>query len=186
MEKLLRCFFEGTTTGAEEQTLYVFFRNDDVPAHLLEYKSFFGYVEGGMPGELREIGSELSEYSNQLPAKNHRWLWMGVAASLLLFIAAGALLLNTKAAFDPYEGSYIVRNGVRITDPDKVRPEVERTIAMVLEKKQEAEALLNSINGSIQTLHLFENLSDNINKQLLSSFPEGHVQNEVKRILENE
>ena len=42
-----------------------------------------------------------------------------VAASLLLFLV-NTVFMNQNASFNPYEGSYIVRNGVVMTDIKKI------------------------------------------------------------------
>jgi hypothetical protein len=36
---------------------------------------------------------------------------------------------------DPFEGSYIIRNGIMITDPKIIRPELEATLRMLEEQE---------------------------------------------------
>ena len=53
--------------------------------------------------------------------------------------------MNQNASFNPYEGSYIVRNGVVMTDIKKIQPELEviSRAAEAMEKKAEAYAKYN-------------------------------------------
>jgi hypothetical protein len=111
IEKLLERFFEGYTLNTEEQQLYDFFAGKDVPDHLQPYKPLFtcfevfpeAFCEKVPPVCKRQYG---------------KWmLWPGVAAALLVLVLLNPFGSGDKP-FDPYAGSYIVYNGVRITDPE--------------------------------------------------------------------
>ena len=112
IEDLLDRFFEGQTSNEEERVLYEFFARPDIPAHLERYREVFGYFECGIALDFIET-PEL-----RLPAKEISYkrkigwaIAVCVAASLLLFLV-NTVFMNQNASFNPYEGSYIVRNGV--------------------------------------------------------------------------
>lgn len=139
---LLEKFEEGATTAAEEQSLYTFFRRAELPADLLPLRRLMAWYEGGCVGE--------PDAPEMPKAKSQRW-WnrpiARAAASVAFLLAVGLTLLNTlpsgSAPDDDsyaiaYGGSYVVRNGVKITDPAIVRSEVDR-----------ARALTDSINNLI-------------------------------------
>ena len=206
IETLLELFFEGRTSNVEEQKLYEFFAGYDVPEHLLRYKKVFAYFDIGLNSEFRqeetalEAGDEVFDENDILFAedleknlceaetpvrriRNGKWiLWTGVAASLLVLILLNPFGLGNKP-FDPYEGSYIVRNGVRITDTKTIRPELEATILQVMQQQQEAESLIAELStedtnaGEIIKAH-YESILDGYENEL--------IRNEVKKILKQE
>lgn len=45
IEQLLECYWNCETSEEEEQILHAFFRQKEIPAHLLRYKSLFAYHE---------------------------------------------------------------------------------------------------------------------------------------------
>ena len=160
IEDLLDRFFEGRTSNEEERVLYEFFARPDSPAHLERYREVFGYFESGIALDFSET-PEL-----RLPAKEISYkrkigwaIAVCVAASLLLFLV-NTVFMNQNASFNPYEGSYIVRNGVVMTDIKKIQPELEviSRAAEAMEKKAEAYAKYNKaavaecLNSSISSL----------------------------------
>lgn len=183
IERLLRCFFEGITTGTEEKTLYIFFRKENIPEHLLQYKSLFEYFELGIMDELGEVGSQLPVI--EVSRKKKLQFWIGIAATIALLLTAGTMFINKQKEFNPYEGSYIVRNGVRIDNLNDIQTELESTLTEAMKKQDEAEALLRNINGSLDELYSLEKQLKDSKTELLKSFPEGYARDEVERILAN-
>ncbi len=136
MEELLRRFFEGETTRSEDRELYVFFCGAEVPAHLAEYIPVFRYMEQELPGEIPVDDTFLPPV--QTFVGRRLWLTVAVAAS------AGLLLLAKlfwTEPFYPYEGSYMVRNGVRIENPELIRAEQQAIDAELHRKRQEMMAV---------------------------------------------
>ena len=143
IEDLLDRFFEGQTSNEEELVLYEFFARPDIPAHLERYREVFGYFESGIALDFSET-PEL-----RLPAKEISYkrkigwaIAVCVAASLLLFLV-NTVFMNQNASFNPYEGSYIVRNGVVMTDIKKIIAYLPERMNKRFEKKR--ETLLRNI-----------------------------------------
>lgn len=119
VRELVGRFLDGATNDAEEQQIYGFFAAAPVGSlepDLEQLRPMFGWY------------ATLSE--NARPAAQPTW-WSrsrkrfmavaGVAAAVAVMVAVGVGLFSKKSApVDPlyasYEGSYIVRNGVRTND----------------------------------------------------------------------
>lgn len=127
-EELIDRFFEGLTSNREEKELYAFFAQENIPEHLQKYRPVFAYFENGIRDEKP---NDFTPKVSSQPKKKRLWLWSGIAASLLL--VTGLRILHPKDGehFNPYEGSYIIRKGVKISDPEIIRPEIERSLYRV-------------------------------------------------------
>jgi hypothetical protein len=179
IEKLLERFFEGYTSNTEERQLYDFFADKDVPDHLLPYKPLFACFEA-----VPEMFCEKKPPVRKMQYR--KWmLWPGVAAALLVLVLLNPFGYGDKP-FDPYEGSYIVCNGVRITDPEIIRPELEASLQRVLQQQEEAERLIAKI---METDNRFPAVEEYIQAQhdaILEHFQDENVREEVRKILEGE
>ena len=167
IEQLIARFFEGATTGEEERELYAFFAGEDIPSPLLPYKALFGYFESGMLAELAEAEKEAMappRRRNLLPARI-----VALAASLLVAAFSILFLINKNEADNPFEGSYIIRSGVRITDPSIVRPELEAALRQVALQVEENERLWEEIGDPYEAV--------------VRQFPDEYSQAAVRNIL---
>ncbi len=138
IEALIARFLDGATTNAEERELYAFFAGGDILEHLLPYKELFVWFGEGIRDE--------APAEEPLPRSRRRiGLWAAAAAAA---VVAGILWLWPQVpepAFDPFEGSYIVRGGVKITDPAIVRP----AIAAMQAQWDEGEAIQQAIRDQL-------------------------------------
>lgn len=172
IESLLERFFEGETSNQEEQALYAFFARPDLPEHLKPYKEVFGYFEKGIAGEVAALDAPAPV--RKVPFVR-RWLWAGIAiaASLSLF-----LLLNNRDAvkeesdFNPFAGSYIIRNGVRTEIPE----EVARELSKIIQDTERDE--FGKEYASVQ-IREKETYFDQLEKQVISH--RQHVMNDLHR-----
>ena len=180
IEKLLKHFFEGATSNKDEQILYDFFAGDDVPEHLIRYKQIFAYFDIGIKEEFHVIRTKAPVRRMQ----SKKWLlWSGIAASLLAFIFLNPFV---KKPFDPYEGSYIIRNGVRITDINIIRPELEATLQQVLQQQEEMEDMLTMLMESENRFVDPEKQIRDYYNTMLEEFTNEDIRNEIKNIFEIE
>ncbi|WP_080905141.1 hypothetical protein [Parabacteroides sp. Marseille-P3160] len=119
IEKLLERFFEGETSNAEEQELYKFFARKNLPEYWKPYRPLFDYFETGIACETTGMG-KVKPVRKIFSAQYYLIAGLVIAASLLLI-----LVLNNRGEmksddFNPYAGSYRVRNGVRTEIPEKI------------------------------------------------------------------
>jgi hypothetical protein len=189
MEDLLNRFFSGETSNEEERELYRFFAGEDIPAHLRRYKPVFSYFESGLEKELNLLTGEPAEaaepFRRAMPKRRIR-IAAGMAALALILSVAALLFLRKANAFDPYEGSYIVRSGVRITDTSLIRPEIEATIQKALQQEERANRLLLSLSASNPETRI-EQIQRRINRQneeIINRFP-NEMKESIRRIIEN-
>jgi hypothetical protein len=59
IEQLLERYWECQTSAAEESILHAFFTQEEVPAHLAQYKSLFEYEE--VAGQVEYLGEEFDQ-----------------------------------------------------------------------------------------------------------------------------
>ncbi|MDR2118422.1 MAG: hypothetical protein LBP25_02645 [Tannerellaceae bacterium] len=139
MEALLARFFDGATDGEEEEALYRFFsEGKDIPEEWAHLRPVMAYFGGGMAEE------EAAAASAAALRRKGRLRWAAVAAATALLVLAAGFSFLRDRAFDPYEGSCVIQGGVRITDMDVIRPELEAAMQRVMEGEAEMERLLAS------------------------------------------
>ena len=120
-ERLVRRFFDGETTLAEERGLYRLFSRKWLPQELEKYRPVFAAFGSMQAGEGRRV--------RLVPV-----LWRavcGVAAAVLLLLGVWAYIdyREDKALARLYGGSYVIENGVRIDDLGRIRGDIEQALA---------------------------------------------------------
>lgn len=137
IELLLKRYFDGLTSNAEEQRLYQLFQSETLPPHLEVYRPVIDYLSAGIQQEF------LSEKKVSLPLYRRSFGWIKgcVAVAALLLLLFGLRSRLALQAFDPLEGSYIVRNGQVIKDLDQIRPHLLHTMQQVEEMELMAEQM---------------------------------------------
>ena len=145
IEELLALFFEGSTTNAQEKELYDYFRQPQIPERLAPYKPLINYFEHGLEKEVP---------GRKLPPKNI-FRRIGIRASVAAAFILGALialpfLMQRENAFDPYQGSYMVRNGQTIVgNPETFALQREAIEREMDEKQRELEAINEAVDRKI-------------------------------------
>ncbi|MDR0823465.1 MAG: hypothetical protein LBN74_00095 [Prevotella sp.] len=139
---LLERFFDGKTSNAEERELYSFFHKEDIPEELQPYKPVFEYFENDIKSE---------PVRNTIPARiiknNHRRKWLAIAAaaaSVLALLLIKSLIMNRVDTFNPYEGSYIVKNREKIEDLKMIEAE-DRAIQLKMDMKEKELAAITHL-----------------------------------------
>ena len=182
IQGLLNRFFEGQTSGKEERELYLFFRRDNLPEEFASYRPVIRYFESGLADELDSALS--SQPSRTISSKRKRIVWSSIAASLLLVLFASLYYLNSQETSDPFEGSYIIRNGVRITDLKRIRPELEATIQNVFLQQQETEQFIEQLSTEDNRAEneIVQQVLEQYSR-ILENIQDDTIRNEVKIIL---
>ena len=183
IEEKIEQFFEGKSSNEEEQELFAFFSSENVPEHLLQYCQVFAYFETGIKEE--ESNRQIDLKNTQLFRKRKISFWVSIAASLLLLISFGIYHFNREKDFKLYEESYIIRNGVKITDPKIVNPEIKKTLYLAQQQEKEFEQLLLSLQEiSLEDPH--EQIVREIEQQQLiwvEEIEDETIRNEILEIL---
>lgn len=161
-EKWIERFLQGETTNEEELELYRFFANKDVPPRLDKYRKMFGWYANGMKDPLPKAKSHHATIKRLHPI----WLKLSIAAIVVLACGISLHLYfnqNTLPDYSCYEGSYIIRNGKKITDLNVIMPELQKTM-------KEAEQKEAYINRSMKRAE--SDPEKEIEKQILENIPD--------------
>jgi len=185
IEERIERFFAGESSNEEEQELYAFFSSENVPEHLLQYRPVFVYFESGIKDE--EIDRQPDLKNIQSLRKKRISFWASIAASLLFLVSFGIYHFYKEKDFNPYEGSYIIRNGVRITDPKIVNPEIEKTIDEMLQQKEEFIQLSQVLYRTNKDPHI--KIAKEIKQQQMKwveQLKDETIRNKVLKIIDSE
>ena len=138
-------FLAGETSCKEEEAIYAYFRRDDIPADMEAYRPMFAWY-----GQLAP--AETSAPKVRLLRMRH-WLWTGVAAMLAVLFAVGFIFHAPSSLPDEYlayEGSYIIRDGKKITDLSVVVPEIERAERLVNERLRQFDRQIEEADEAFE------------------------------------
>ena len=116
---LLDKYMDGTSTLDEEAILSEYFRGKDIPQEWEDYRQLFQEIEDMRP-QAQTIKRRMG-----WPYK-----WIAIAVSLLILVGIGfgvRRYQNQQRQYAIYEGSYIIRDGKKITDIKQILPELEAT-----------------------------------------------------------
>ena len=138
-------FFDGDTTPEEEQELYDFYRQDDIPEDLRPSQKLFR--------DLAALATLMPDVEGA--ARNHkphrRQWWMAAAAVATVLIVVGTLW-RAGTGFAPTQWNedeceaYIY--GKRVTDRDVVLSEMQKTMTtMTADGSDEVEEQLKAMFG---------------------------------------
>lgn len=136
--ELLNRFFEGETTCAEEKALEEYFTSDvQLPPELEPYRDMFGWYASGM--DKNTLPSEKSETvvtvaRRQKTRRSFRPLIWWSSAAAIITLAIGFSWQHKVEQFTPtetqsiYAGSYIMRDGHKITGDAEILGVVQATL----------------------------------------------------------
>jgi hypothetical protein len=131
--KLLDKYMDGTSTLDEEAILSEYFRGKDIPQEWEDYRQLFQEIE-----EMRQQPQTIKSRMGR-PYK-----WIAIAASLLILVGIGfgvRQYQDQQEQYAIYEGSYIIRDGKKITDIKQILPELKAT-------EQEVSEILKQQNNN--------------------------------------
>ncbi len=163
-QALMEKFLNGATTIAEEQQLYRYFATDDVAPVLQQYRSMMQWYESlsadnvttGKPVKLRQ------------PAISRFRFAAGLAASVAILATIGFAVLKPHTRLNDqqiaYSGSYIIVNGVKCTDIDRILPQLRRA-------EQIADSISNLVASIKNVPDIWETelagISDSMTRQMI-------------------
>lgn len=130
---LIKRFFDGDTSIKEEQMLYAYFATGKAQSDLQQYAPMFGWY-----------ANNLNEAHTAQPSR-HWMRWAAAAVTIGIIGTVAIKLIDRQPKVDSalaemYAGSYIIRNGEKITDINEILPEILETEKMaedVIAKSQE-------------------------------------------------
>ncbi len=122
-------FLDGETSNAEEQALYDFFKNEDVPQSLQEYAPMFAWYDGKMEEDTRRLIEENRRQSRIIRIRLVRWS-IAAAAMVAVMVSVGiALFTDSTSSTSIYDGSYVKVGNTVNSNINEIMPEIEATIA---------------------------------------------------------
>ena len=104
IEEILTKYFEGETTVDEEKQLQQYFSSANVAPHLMHYTSLFSYFSTAKKEQFIEHNSNFKTLKVHKSDKKSNFLWLSVAASVMILMGIGSYLFYASASVVPKEG----------------------------------------------------------------------------------
>ncbi|MEZ3558914.1 MAG: hypothetical protein K1V86_05535 [Duncaniella sp.] len=117
-------FLDAETTLAEERELYAYFSRTDLPEEARRYRSMFGWYEDLPALDRATATATPSRPVRILPLRP--WQWAGIAAMIAILLGLGFSMRRAVGHDEYIYASYMIRDGLKITDPEMVRAEFDR------------------------------------------------------------
>lgn len=114
--RLTALFLDGATSIDEEKLLYAYYRATRIAYDLLQYKDMFCWYDAL---------SNPDERKNAI-AKSRGLIAASITIAVLVTISLFSIKTIDTEVCDIYAGSYIIRDGKKITDISKILPELRR------------------------------------------------------------
>ena len=88
IDYLINKYFEGESTCEEERQIRLFFKQENVPSHLEEYRDFFSFFDEESQLHATEIEEiAIAHKPKRLTNRYFRYGMIGIAASLILTLS---------------------------------------------------------------------------------------------------
>ena len=183
IRKLIDRYMEGETSLDEESMLYAYFSRTDIPSEFEEYKDMFAGLSSIVQNEkikadidrFRTEGFELTESAAEQHTAKRKLLSFRRIISIAAATVALAIgifyisdKMDEKRLTALYGGSYMIVNGKRIDDLQKIESDIERVLAYANEIEKSAD-----INANIK----------NIEEELLNSIDDEERKEEIRQML---
>lgn len=144
IEELLEKFYNGATTNAEERELAEFFAEKDSAAvGSMPHAALFRSLTDDRLHAALKI-SDIADGGNPRinKVRHFAWRW-SVAAAVPLFAFFAIELVSLPKEPNPFEGSYMVIDGKKITDLDAIMPQLTESLAESLRLEQELDQVIS-------------------------------------------
>ena len=137
-------FFDGDTTPAEEQELYDFYQQDNIPEDLRPNRELFRDLAALTTLSPTRNAEEPVATVRSLEPRRRRW-WAVAAAVAALLIVGGTALYHYQSENECVAYIY----GERVTDRDVVLGEMQKTMtAMTADGSDVVEEQLKALFGN--------------------------------------
>lgn len=162
-------FLDGETSCAEERELYSYFSQSELPPEAEPYREMFAWYaslqqkgESESPAASTDADKHTESDNSKVRILRLRpWQWISVAATIALLFTVGLIFRPSSASLSDeymaYQGSYIIRDGKKITDLSIVVPEILKAEQLLNEKVDEVDrsfdemddAMINSVSSDL-------------------------------------
>lgn len=156
IEELIEGFFEGKTSKQEEEILYDYFTSGQYSEHLAKYAPIFDCLKNDLHLLPRQNENTKPTFRRNLKRFSYT---AAIAASVLIAVIL-IPFSSSKSDLNPFEGSYRIVDGKKITDMDILMPEIEKTLSLVGEIKGQEETLREDVLLQTQIYEYYLNLSE--------------------------
>lgn len=126
-DRLIRNFFDGATSNAEEQALYAYFAQPRLPARHEAERGLFAYFAAGL---------QKAPARPARPARPRRFVtlrrWVAGAAAAVALVGGGVAFWHHERVERweaLYAGSYRIEDGRRTTDVRSLMPYIRQSLA---------------------------------------------------------
>ncbi|MCM1164359.1 MAG: hypothetical protein NC339_08955 [Muribaculaceae bacterium] len=156
-------FLSAETTLAEETEMYAWFSGSDLPPEAEKWREMFGWYDSLQPRELPAAKPRSKRLTRVLR-------WCSAAASVAVLVVLGVIAARSAMHTDinpeylAYEGSYIVRDGVKITDLSIVVPAILKRECELNRQIEMMDKLMDDFDNEVEarlTMPEIDILSDN-------------------------
>lgn len=127
IDDLINKYFEGESTCEEERQIRLFFKQENVPSHLEEYRDFFSFFDEESQLHATEIEEiAIAHKPKRLTNRYFRYGMIGIAASLILTLS----IIGMNKYFDIPQ-NYVMIDGVCYTQTDIIMQEALNSLQAV-------------------------------------------------------
>lgn len=148
IKQLIELFMEGKTSLEQERTLYAYFAQRDIAPELEEYRQMF---QGFASICQTATGGADAPVSQPMRKRLRLPLRIAICAAASVALVFGILTIvdnqEEKQLERLYGGSYMIVNGERTNDLQKMQPEIERILAYAEQMERSM-----SISGNLQMI----------------------------------
>lgn len=147
IKRLIDLFMEGETNLEQERTLYSYFAiSENIPSELEEYKEMFqGFAS--IDQSVSKIEQPIARPTQKRISLRNVIIYAAASVALLAGIFLLADKQEEKQLESLYAGSYMIIDGKRIDDLQKIKPDIDRILAYAEQMEQST-----SISSHLQSI----------------------------------
>jgi hypothetical protein len=147
IKRLIDLFMEGETNLEQERTLYSYFAiSENIPSELEVYKEMFqGFAS--IDQSASKIEQPIARPTQKRISLRNVIIYAAASVALLAGIFLLADKQEEKQLESLYAGSYMIIDGKRIDDLQKIKPDIDRILAYAEQMEQST-----SISSHLQSI----------------------------------